>query len=398
MENNSEYSKGGLINNFLWICSGVNVKLVRQCPTEWAKYAGQGGLILFTALMAMLSGGYAFSTIFKNVPISIGFGIFWGLLIFNLDRFIVNTMYSDGKHTISGYELLAGLPRIIIAIFLGIVISTPLEMKIFEDRINWQIEKDNESRRELSEDNVDVVKRQKLDDEYAALVNRRKELEEKLDEASRALAEEGEGNALSGRAGRGPIYREKEIRKNDAQKALDNFDMRHGSEMDFKQQQIKETQKNIDDEREKRKKFEENTGFCVRYEAFANLKKDNDAVRLVSIFIMLMFIIIEVSPTFFKMMVASGPYDDLLAVEKIQKQTYRAQIEAEQNDNLAVARKISEETAQEKIKMDVESNKKILQKLSDIQSEILDTAIEEWRKTELENAKKSPSSYISKSE
>jgi len=122
MENNSEYSKGGLINNFLWICSGVNVKLVRQCPTEWAKYAGQGGLILFTALMAMLSGGYAFSTIFKNVPISIGFGIFWGLLIFNLDRFIVNTMYSDGKHTISGYELLAGLPRIIIAIFLGIVI------------------------------------------------------------------------------------------------------------------------------------------------------------------------------------------------------------------------------------------------------------------------------------
>ena len=55
-------------------------------------------------------------------------------------------MYPDVIHTISGYELLAGLPRIVIAIFLGIVISTPLELKIFEDRIEYQIEIDNKNR------------------------------------------------------------------------------------------------------------------------------------------------------------------------------------------------------------------------------------------------------------
>lgn len=158
VKNNSIYQNeksvewAGLLNEFLWICAGVNRKILRQCPTDYAKYAGIGGTILFTALMAMLSGGYAMSTIFTDenkepiIPVAILFGVFWGLLIFNLDRFIVNTMYSDGKHTISKDEFIAGLPRIIIAIFLGVVISMPLELKIFEDEIKIKIEENIKER------------------------------------------------------------------------------------------------------------------------------------------------------------------------------------------------------------------------------------------------------------
>ena len=133
---------GGLLNEFLWICAGVNRKVLRQCPTDYAKYAGIGGPILFTALMAMLSGGYALFTVFDDKATAICFGIFWGLLIFNLDRFIVNTMYSDGKVTISWQEFYCGLPRIIMAIFLGIVISTPLELRIYESEIDVKIQED----------------------------------------------------------------------------------------------------------------------------------------------------------------------------------------------------------------------------------------------------------------
>ena len=96
-----EIKWGGILNEFLWTCAGVNKKILRQCPTDYAKYAGIGGTILFTALMAMLSGGYALNFVFDNQSLAICFGVFWGLLIFNLDRFIVNTMYSDGKVTIS---------------------------------------------------------------------------------------------------------------------------------------------------------------------------------------------------------------------------------------------------------------------------------------------------------
>ena len=157
-----------LINSFLWICAGVNRKILLQCPTDWAKYAGQGGLILFTALMAMLSGGFAFYSIFAHSGLSIAFGIFWGLLIFNLDRFIVNTMYSDGKYTISWGELLAGLPRLIIAVFIGIVISTPLELKIYEKEIGVKIKEMGKEKKEKYRKN-DEVRIQELSDKIESL-------------------------------------------------------------------------------------------------------------------------------------------------------------------------------------------------------------------------------------
>ena len=57
----------GRINEFLWTCAGVNKNILRRCPGDHAKYAGIGGTILFTALMAMLSGGYAFYKVFADV-------------------------------------------------------------------------------------------------------------------------------------------------------------------------------------------------------------------------------------------------------------------------------------------------------------------------------------------
>lgn len=64
---------------------------------------------------------------------------FWAMMIFFLDRFITNTMYSDGKSTISWGEFCSALPRIIISVFLGIIISIPLELKIFNSEIKKYI-------------------------------------------------------------------------------------------------------------------------------------------------------------------------------------------------------------------------------------------------------------------
>ena len=188
----SKIKRSNVVNEFFWICSGANRHILRQCPTEYSKYFGIGGTIFFTAAMAALSGGYAFFTIFDSTKLAVIFGIFWGLLIFNLDRFIVNTMYSDGKHTISWSELFSGLPRIIIAIFLGVVISTPLEMKIFEDRIETQIKKDNVVRIDdiKNASNGDYLRRQELEKDLKLLTDERSALVEKHREASEAHAKE----------------------------------------------------------------------------------------------------------------------------------------------------------------------------------------------------------------
>lgn len=140
----------GWFKEFSWWCAGADRPLLRMCKGDHSKYTGIGTVILFTALMAWFSSYIAMRLVFNvsddtslfsggaNLA-AIGFATFWSLLIFFLDRFITNTMYSDGKVTISKDELLGGLPRILIAIFLGIVISAPLELHIFKTSIDNEL-------------------------------------------------------------------------------------------------------------------------------------------------------------------------------------------------------------------------------------------------------------------
>ncbi len=142
-------NRGSWIQEAFWWCSGADRRLLRMCPAEHSKYMGIGTVIFFTALMAMFSSYIAISYVFGGVDQKTGdmrwswfagcFAFLWGLMIFFLDRFITNTMYSDGKVTISWLELRSALPRILISIFLGIVISAPLELKIFKHEIDEKL-------------------------------------------------------------------------------------------------------------------------------------------------------------------------------------------------------------------------------------------------------------------
>ncbi|WP_053976579.1 DUF4407 domain-containing protein [Mangrovimonas xylaniphaga] len=130
------------INRFFWWCAGANIDVLEECPTDHAKYFGVGGTIVFTALMASFAGGYAFYTAFKAVLPSLFFGAFWGLLIFNLDRYIVSTIgKGDGTQKITLEEWKMAAPRLLMAVLLGFVISTPLELKIFETEIQTVVER-----------------------------------------------------------------------------------------------------------------------------------------------------------------------------------------------------------------------------------------------------------------
>lgn len=129
------------MKKIFWWASGADIDVLKDYPTEHSKYFGIGGTIIFTALMASFAGGYAFFTAFKSIIFSVFFGIFWGSMIFNLDRYIVSTFgVGDGKKTISKQELIEASPRILMAILLGFVIATPLELKIFKQEIDVEIE------------------------------------------------------------------------------------------------------------------------------------------------------------------------------------------------------------------------------------------------------------------
>lgn len=391
----AEVKWGGIINEFLWTFAGVNKALLRQCPNEYSKYAGMGGTILGTAIMAAISGAYAIYFVFEDILIASIFGVFWGTLILNLDRFIVSTMYSDGKHTISWMELWSGLPRIIMAIFLGIVISTPLEMKLFEERIKIRMGEIQLERKE--ERRAETVQTDDLEDlrlRQSEIDNELKRRLSNYEEQYKELQDEEEGKAKSGVAGQGPRYKAKEERLIVLKNLYEEYKASTENELSLLKTQIEKRRSERNNKLESYESDIEQDGFCARYEAFAQIDDNNPELTMVIWFIRLLFIIIEVSPVFFRMMIATGSYDELLRANAtyISKMAQRDSREITEEYDTEIA--INTERNRIRLEAENQANRELYYGIAKAQSEVIATAIDNWKKKELEKVTKDPSSYI----
>lgn len=433
---------GGLINEFFWLCSGANRRILRQCPTDYAKYAGIGGTIFFTAVMASLSGGYAISFVFQDSPIyvPIGFGLVWGLLIFNLDRFMVNTMYSDGKHTISEAELKGGLPRIVLAFFLGIVISTPLEIRVFQDKIKSQliIDQGKVGDEVRKSHDLHYQQRKDIEDQIATRNNQLTDLragrldgisgrvadkERELHEAEDKLYNETNGEGVTKKVGYGPAAKQLQNQVDRLKEELNNLrqeeKQNNANNQTYIKQRTESVQREIDEynrrlvevdkkiaeiEKEGFEGQKALTGFCAQINALNEITwpyipEDEKPFKNISLFIArlcitLLFISIEVIPTLFKMMVAFGPYDDLLHAEKHRVRVLSEKRISDLNDDVNTEVQISTEKNRYRLEAEILANKELMDKITKTQAELLQIAIDKWREEELAKIKENPSAYI----
>ena len=344
---NRKRKRCGLIQEFLWTCGGLDKSLLRMYPTDWAKKAGMGGTILGTAILATLSMGYAAYTVASigikdekscgPVIAAVVIGIIWGLVIFNLDRYLVNSMYSDGESTISMREFKSGLPRIIIAFFLGIVISTPIEMKIFEGKINEDIIANDQDR---MDDNSLLANSSHLRElktkleKQEILVKRLFNDYSKKDSVFNLEVDKGGSGRI---AGYGINARKKEEIRNTAFAVYMKADsVRSNLQQEFDTELAKVT-------KDQESNLSLMQGFSRRIDALLHItsfhrkckddkgnyvyktdkdgKKTNEIAEefnplwLVQKLIMFMFIILEVLPVFNKMMQENGRYDKLIDLE-----------------------------------------------------------------------------------
>ena len=132
--------KPNLIINLLLICSGASKTLIYKCPKfEIIKYASIGATIFFTALLAFVSCFFALSLIFDSLFLIIVGSSLWAAIIFNLDRYIVMSLRPT--ESIKN-NFLVSLPRLIIAVLVAVVISKPIEIKLFDSEINLFLEQE----------------------------------------------------------------------------------------------------------------------------------------------------------------------------------------------------------------------------------------------------------------
>lgn len=125
------------MGRFLIWLSGARRQILDECPTERPKYVGIGASILITATLAAVSLAFALVTALKvEFWLAMPFAIGWGLAILSLDRLFVVSLSREGGRRA---QILRATPRVLLALLLGFVISTPFVLQIFRPEIEHEI-------------------------------------------------------------------------------------------------------------------------------------------------------------------------------------------------------------------------------------------------------------------
>lgn len=123
------------MGKFLIALSGARPEILARCPTERVKFQSLGWAILITSAMATVSMWFALTSVMGfNAVLAFPVAVIWGLIIMGIDRWLVTSMPIDGSR-----KWAMAIPRVVLALLLGSLISTPIVLRIFQSEINNQI-------------------------------------------------------------------------------------------------------------------------------------------------------------------------------------------------------------------------------------------------------------------
>lgn len=300
-----------MLKDFFLFCSGIDRTILEKCPSDTNKYIGIGATIFFTGVLAFFSSAYALFTIFDSYLAALLFGLVWGAMIFNLDRYIVSSMKSRGS---AWKDFGVAFPRLVLAVLLALVISKPLELKIFEKEINAELIVMEQEQFKTQEDRVIARYQPQIEAWQGEVAVLKEEIQSKTatrDKQALMAIQEADGTGGSGKKNLGPIYRAKKVKADEAQAELEALKTNYQPLIAEKEALIKANQEKIQSEIASLQRGAYG-GIAARMEALDRLAANSDAIFLANIFIMLLFIAIETAPIFVKLISSRSPYDYLL--------------------------------------------------------------------------------------
>lgn len=363
--------------NFLWWCAGAHQKLLKNLPSEHTKYSGLGGVLLATFLLAALSSGYAIYSVFGNWFWTILIAMAWGMILFNFDRFLVSTMR---KYGVSRNKLIwMAVPRMLLALLIGITIARPLELKLFEKEMAVKMAENLHKKIQRNDSLLLITNRffmQSAIDERALYTTRKTVIEDSLRHLQAAYLQEADGTGGSGQRG---IERLTRLKLDAFTQALDRYD----PELAELNRSILIQDSILNGARAalegKRRVYEASTrlsiGFLERNKALSDLAEEEPSVWWTSLMLTLLIILIEVGPILSKLIMPVGPYDMALAREELM------QMAADENE----MRK-SRESVFEKKKMfyrkQKEMSDQLVDKLTRLQQKHIDQELDKWDRGE----------------
>ena len=341
------YPPTSAITRLLWWCAGADEYFLMRSPKQdRVKYAGIGGVVLCTGFLAMVSGGFAFYTAFGPKAyamdkaesaewwfylLTLAFAIIWGLIIFNLDRFIISsTGKGDGTDRITPKEWGQAAPRLIIAVILGFAISAPLEIRILKSEIDNELDKFqkaytaemNEASAKLFEQNKTELENNKKEVEakIATYELELKAYDDKIDELTTRRQEETKDKRAYGI---GPVARSMDadiaVKKAEKEKFIETraADLAlYRQELLDANEGLKALQQKLADDRKNNEESSHNYSGLLK-----RIQISHEIGGLIPWVILAVFLCIEMGPIIFKMMMNKGPYDYM-----VENFNYRMQV------------------------------------------------------------------------
>lgn len=325
-------SKINIVNRFLFFCAGVQKNLIVQCPTtEYLKYTSIGASVFFTTLLALVSSFFAFSLVFEDLLVRIFFSLLWMSIIFNLDRFLVSGVRKKER----GFAIVGQyLPRMVLAFFIAMVVSKPIELKLFEQEINKQL-----TVMQLSELN-EIDRRWDIDiaNNEIQINQLQNQLESKFNLKEQYYSEykcECDGTCGTGIRGRGSECERKRIKYESFNEEYQAFRVQTEQLLDdYHEERNRLMNQKVADRKAITEVYAD--GLLARLQALGNLPGNY------SLAIMLIFVLVEIAPIITKMMSSKGPYEMLIQQTEHQYDlNYREKIHS-QNQEHFKNRKIAE--------------------------------------------------------
>lgn len=147
------------MSRFLLWLSGADQDVLSHCERERAKFVAMGGTVITTSVFATAAATFTINRyLHAPLALSIVVGILWGLAIMNLDRWL---LISIRRQATPLRTVTMAIPRVVLAVLIGILIAEPLVLRVFESEVTTQAARDKRDERSEA--------RQEVKRQYAAI-------------------------------------------------------------------------------------------------------------------------------------------------------------------------------------------------------------------------------------
>lgn len=297
---------------FLYLSKTDRRLIVLSSDSAYKTQVGYGVFVLIVGIFAFASASYALRTTLGDSYAVYAVAAVYAALIMFIDREIVSAT-SKGKGMVA--------TRLVLAVFIGLVISVPIELKLFEEQI-----KQEQKRLQNTDNSIHLEKKEQAQAQYRGRIVAKEEqlvgLEKEVSDLEARITNEvlQPDRQIQGvdrgtlRPGEGPVYRrlreQGEEKRRQLAQARADYEKLKADEQDelnrIEGEYIKQAVPPADD-------------LLSRYVALGSLKRDPQRgldAWFMAWGVRLLLIMLELSPALIKVLQEENEYDALLQANR----------------------------------------------------------------------------------